>query len=735
MKRARRSRSGRARGSIEGDSDGTRTRTRRPRAGSADAFTSSFLRKFGVALIAAKFIIVPLAFDPSAFNAFSVPKALVGQMIGALLLGVILAILARDRHALTLQRPVLAAIGALVVTYGAASIVALDPSLALIGSPENGVGLLSLLDGVVLFVGVAVLVRTRSDAWTIGVALFAPVIAVLAYEVLQWTGNDPVRWALEVGTTRPFSTFGNANLLATYLGALGVGAAGLALLGGAVLTSPYRWALGLLAACALVGTLMTQTRSSLVGLALVALVGLPLLALRSRARLDARAIAAIALATIFASGLVLVSPVGQRLAGAATALARGEAMDAAFSNRLVLYGAALEQVRQRSLLGVGPDNFAAAYPTTRPEAAFAAFNTYAIESSTHSWPLKVATDAGILGLIAFLAAPIAAAIAARRQRAYPGVALPVLGALAYLLGTGLFVPNDAGTDWIYWAALGIVVAASRQRAEPDRVLPPVRHRRPPGGERANAISYLPLGLGLLAVLLLLPGLEGGRAAGESRALRREGSIEQAAAMGVRAISSVPYRAEYWQELGISYGAVGDHRKAEMAFAKAVELAPYRTTYITNLARAQMGLGSDGDPSKLEAALATARQAVANDPRNGDAYTTLAIVAQTANHPAEAVSANDHAFRLGSNATNATFCLLVGRAYLSLGEVADAERMFRLGMSRYMDEATWTLMELDLARALALLGRKDEALAEIDKVLAARPGHPAAQQLRLEIEQQ
>src|SRR5207302_5809066 len=74
------------------------------------------------------------------------------------------------------------------------------------------------------------------------------------------------------------------------------------------------------------------------------------------------------------------------------------------SDRVFLYGAALEALRDRPLLGFGPDNFGVLWPHYRPPGAAAAFAGQAAfnSDSAHSWLLQAAATTGVAGVVTLL---------------------------------------------------------------------------------------------------------------------------------------------------------------------------------------------------------------------------------------------------------------------------------------------------------------------------------------------
>ena len=673
---------------------------------------------------------MPLIFDPAGLNAFAIPKSIASQALGLTVTGILIAMYLRFGRIASQRTMLHLAVAGLVGVYLAASAFALNGTVAILGSSDDAAGLATLIDGAVLFLAIATLIQTRWDATVLASALFLPLVPVVGYELVQKAGADPVPWISDIGRVRPFSTFGNADVLGHYLGTLAIGASALAVL--------HKWpdwkyvALSAAtAALALGGTLMTATRAVVPGLVAAGAV-LIVVALRQRAGggRSRRAVLAVSLAGFATLAVIALSPVGQRFVGFAASISRiqeGGPIEGSIAGRLVLYEAALAQISARPLLGVGPGNFVAAYPGSRPAGAYEALQTNAIENSPHNWLLKVGTDAGVLGLAAYVATLIgAAALATAAPAAVSAFAMAALLALVYLLGAGMFTVNDAGTEWLYWTCLGIIAATVRARVD-DSDSPRTDRR-----DRGRGWALIPLALGLVALFAAANALEAGRAAGENYRARISGSLPRSIAAGERAVSRASYRAEYWHGLGLSFAVASDFPKARTAFQRAVDLAPHHTTYVTNLARAQASIGRQGDSGMLQAAVATAHTAVSQDPRNVEAYVALTIVGQAAGRSAESVTAAESALRIGPEPTDINFYAAAGEGYLSMNRVEDAERVVRLGLARSPNVPTGRTLHLLLARVLHQTGRRGEAIAEIDKVLAVLPNDRSAQELRRQI---
>src|SRR5437879_4289153 len=176
----------------------------------------SNLRLFGVALLCAKVSLVPLAFDHSADIPFGVTKAMVSHGLAYALGGVLVGLFLQfGRQVLPrswLHVPVLV----FFVVNVVAAAFAVDPFLGLYGTHERMLGLGTVADGVVLYLGIALLIRKPAEVIAIVASALGAAGLVLGYEFVQFVGRDPFSWSSDV-TLRPFSTLGQTNSLAEYL--------------------------------------------------------------------------------------------------------------------------------------------------------------------------------------------------------------------------------------------------------------------------------------------------------------------------------------------------------------------------------------------------------------------------------------------------------------------------------------------------------------------------------------
>src|SRR5205823_467432 len=207
------------------------TSTQLPSSPMARDFVRSRLRIFGVGLICAKVVLVPLLFDQPADLPFTVPKALVSHALAYALIGILVGLVVRFQWTVLVRCWLHLPVAAFLAASAVATLVAADPALALFGSHDRMVGLATIADGAVLYFAIALLVRTRAETTAVFVAAVGASALVIGYELLQLVGRDPFSWNVDA-SVRPFSTIGQTTQLAEYLGVAAVGAAALAIFDG-----------------------------------------------------------------------------------------------------------------------------------------------------------------------------------------------------------------------------------------------------------------------------------------------------------------------------------------------------------------------------------------------------------------------------------------------------------------------------------------------------------------------
>lgn len=694
---------------------------------------TSKLRVFGVALLGAKVALVPLIFDFSLDAPFAVSKALVSHGL-AYLLGAVIASLAirfgRPFFVWSwLHVPVIAYLAANVT----ATIFAADQSLALYGTHVRMLGLGTTADLVLVYFSVVLLVRTRPEAFALVASTLAASVVVLGYEVVQWAGKDPFEWTSN-SAARPFSTLGNATVLAQYCTVLALVAAACALLING-LHIAVRAVMLLYSVVLVLGSAVTGSRSALLGLGAGSVV---LLFLVWRSNPSRRARVTTLLGTACAVGVLaavlLFSPLGARVSASLENLAIADdddelaRLEPSVVARLALFELGLNMVRERPILGYGPDNFVVGVPRYRPEAAPSEVRQ-SLATSAHSWIMQVATSTGIVGLVLYVAIFGVALTLALRVSLRP-VAFVGLVALCAFLGTGLTTVSEIGTEWLFWASVGAVAASTgRPVAPPERAARTRSRVNRPSSRTPNVMSIALIVVAIFAAASGVRALEASRMAREAQL---SAGSEQSVDRALRATQSDPGRSEYWHRLGLANVGVRKWPQAIAAFDRARQLAPYNSAYIRDLATAQLLLAGSGDRVARARAQELGEKAVQVDPNNPRAHLTRAVVLYVLGDPPGALTAIVRALALDPGSTNARLYVTAAQVMIDSGRAADAVIVARKGLVLIGPTRGSVPIRLELARALASDARPAEAVIELDAALVIQPDEPSLLRLRTQI---
>jgi len=713
----------------------------------APDFIRSRLRRLGIALVCAKVALIPVVFDYGSDVPFSVSKALLSHALAYVLAGVMVGLIAQYGRTVFVWSRLHIPVLAFLVANTAATVFAVDPLLALYGAHTRMVGLGTIADGVLLYFAIALLVRTGREVLTLTVSFLAGSVVVLAYELVQFLGRDPLTWAID-SAARPFSTIGQTTNLAEYLTVVAVGSAAVAAFQRG-LPAVARLVLFLYSGIALAGTVVTQTRSAILGV--IAGAGL-LVALTWVAHPDSRArvISAVGAAGTGAVlvGVLLLTPLGARLFSTveAPAAAEGESglrLEGAADVRVALYRIAFEMVSDRPALGVGPDNFLASLPRFRSDS-----EPFEVQdnptTSAHSWLAQVAATSGAIGLTAFSAITLVALVVVVKSGFRPE-AWAALGMLGAYLGSGLTTVNAIATDWLFWAAAGAIASSTSHQAPTSTSgvaeAPTARRSRSatthPATRTRSAIAYISVAIGIAVALTTVNALDASRSAKASQEARLLGQTQRAVDLGLRATRSDALRPQYWNTLGLAYVSGNRLGEAVSAFERATSLAPYDVRYGGDLARAHAAQVLLGDRTAVARARDVADRVVRTDPNNPRAHHTRAVVMQATGDLPEALKSSERSIALdrttpAGTTTNRDFYVTGVQVLNALGRPSDAIAVARVGILRLPDDVTEVPLRIELVRSLVASGQLAEALTEIDLVLVVRPNDPNAQQLRAQI---
>lgn len=706
-------------------------------------FQRSKLRLFGVALLCAHAALIPLVFDHGADVPFPVPKAILSHGVAYLLAAVLIGVFLRfGRSSIVwswLHLPVLA----FLVVNAAATIFAADRTLALFGTHARMLGLGTIASWVVLYFAIVFLVRTRGEAILLIAFTAGASLMVLAYEAIQLAGMDPFQWTTDV-TARPFSTIGQPTSLALYLTTIALGVLTLGLFANN-LEMRLRGILTLATVALLAGAAATGTRSAVLGIGAGTSV-LVILVWASHPSPRARALSlAIGFSvTVALAAVLFIGPLGARLATTLeNAVAAGADYDLlarlepSASGRVALYAIGLNMVRERPLLGFGPDNFAVGVASYRTDSEPREIQQ-SLATSGHSWIAYVATGSGLVGLACFLTI-IGTALVLAVKGGFRPIAVAGAVMLAGFLGTGLTTVSDIGTDWLFWGSVASVAAMTggpvpfgpRRAATEKGARKRTRQtRKEPAARRLATVACLAVGLAL--AVAGINAFDAARLTREGRDARLVGKIPQAIELASQATRKDPGRPDYWHDLGLAYVAASRWKDASAAFERASQLAPYDVRLVGALARAQLVLAGQGDTTARANAVALGEKALQTDPNNPGAHLTRAVVMQSTNNLSEALRSIDRALALDPQSFNDALYLTAAQINLASGRPIDAIDVARRGLAIFGPTARTIPLRLELARALVANGQRAEALQELDAAQAILPNDPSVERLRAQI---
>ena len=654
--------------------------------------------------MAAAAALLPLAFDPSSQVAFALPKAEVLGILAYLLAAtLVLTLLATGWRAIPMSW-IHIPVGVYLAIAVAASIFAVDRNLALWGAYDRRLGLVSSLQLGVLYLATATFVRSRRETATVLLGAAGGAAIVLTYAVLQRFDLDPIRWS---GEHFPFSSLGNSNIMGHYFATLA--AASLA-----VLTALFPWsgrrriavALAALFGAFVLGAVLSGARAPLLGLAVGAVVAVGLMAwrvIRGR-RGRTAAIGLVFVGVLLAGAIVLLTPAGARIA----TLASGT--DLSVAERSLIYQTVVEIVKDRPLLGVGPDNFPAVYNVYRPLEALR-FGALVTQSSAHGWPWQVALDTGIGGLLVFAVLVVTIGVVAARQlRPANDWRVPLLAvALVTYLAGGVFTVNDLGSEWLFWLAAGLLIGAGAE------ITTPAVSARPLRGARAIVAAALAVGF-LWPTIALVGDIGASRTLVASRQAQR--NPVAALALARKAAEADGRWPTHWNNLGLRAVDAGDRASALAAFERAAQVGPYDPLIWKNLGTVQALLAA-AQPRMGDRARQSAARAVAADPRNPEAHAGAAQIYVILGDGEAAAREAEVALSVAPG--NDTYLELAANAYMQLGRSDEARTAIQSALAVH---ETWQ-RRFVLARVDVVEGRYAEARSELRRVLALDPGNQKA----------
>ena len=680
-----------------GRSESTGTRTAIPNA------PAELLLYAGQAIVLLKVVLVVLLFDPRAADTFSLPKSAASHALSGFLLVVVLGYLMATRFRSLPWTPIHISVAALVVAFAAAVPFAADQTVALYGAARRYLGLTHMVDMAILYCAAVLFFRERRALERLLVVVLVSSLPVDLYAFVQFSGLDPISY-LQGSTRTAISTLGQPDVLSGYAGIVAATCAGVLFLEWTSMSRMSRSMVALVGVLASIVLFGNGARAGLLALAGAAIALLLVSLIRGVALRRVLGTAAVGAAVGLMA--ILASPMRSRLSW--------DAVGASLEARSDIWQTAVDAVRTHVLLGVGPDNFVAVYPSLHSQRSVALQNNL-LQNSTHDSLLYFATSAGVIGVTLFVALTALVAYSGfklARARDVGGLALVPL--LAYL-GQSLVNVNDIALDSLFWLSAGVIAARSASEWLPRR-----------SAGRADWGSALVLG----ALLLLVAGgaavaqthrVAASEAVSATNALISAGRGLDAVQEGRRAIAEDDKRAEMWASFASAIASAGNPGAAETAFRDALARAPWQPLYWRNITILRLQRGD------LPGAQDALKRGLGADPWDSEAHDLLAHLSFNEGNYDEA--AQHGAITVVLVPQRGTAYEVPVKALIALGRISEADRIVQQGIAR-PDVVEPRMLQVLRGEVLAAQGHRPEARLQVDEVLRSYPDYaPALSLLR------
>jgi putative inorganic carbon (hco3(-)) transporter len=459
-------------------------------------------------------------------------------------------------------------------------------------------------------------VCSASSSLVLAGTLAGAAVLTMAYGVVQLAGVDPFAWRVLTRGPQLFSTFGNNNFFAGWLGA-----ASALLLAAALARLPLGLRVAAGAAWLLaVGLVVATTSAQGIGAALVAAGVVSGVRLgQARTRPSGRAVAAGALA--LAVGVAVVGAVGL-FDGLTASLARS------LHTRVWQWQAAVGMAAERPLTGVGYDAFVDWVHLHRPVWWALERGIHPTTDAAHSVPLQLLAGGGLPLLAAYAGVVATTGMALvrglRRLRGDEQLLLAALGGV----WAGYQVQSLVSIDVpplavLHWVLAGAIVGTAVRGTDEAVTLPRAGPRRPAALLTAAVVCS---GAVAVAGVVVWAGMTQGRAA----RLDADHQVAAAGAAYERAVRIARWDPDAALALGRHRSERGDHEGALDAYRLAVARQPRGITQQVELARLASRRGRDDLAATAYAA------AVAIDPHAPVLRAEVAGHAASTGRPQEAL---------------------------------------------------------------------------------------------------
>jgi O-antigen ligase len=651
--------------------------------------------------------LLPLAFVYQTYDIFELTKLTVLRLITLAMLGAWSWRIFKARAIRVARTPIDWFVLAYLAVFTLATILSKNPTLSLLGEYGRFEGLLAILNYGAIFLLTGSLLRDNSAIRDRAAFLRSLVFTAIAaadimslYGIFQRFGLDFLTWS-GAGTdlSRAFSTLGNPIYVAAYLTII------LSLALAVFVAEQALWPrvfLGASASLMFASLVFTFSRAGWAGflLSLVVLIAL-FFVMWARRRRSTRgqwasvknALPAIVLIAVIVLVAAVSLTISSRVASSPTksaiqrALSSFDLSSPGVRERLFLWESAAQMVKDRPVLGWGPETFGTYYPKYRLKE----YVRYEIDvigrprplfqNRVHSDILQTGVSAGVLGMLAYVALWAGFFFFAIRKLLKNSSSPPpfdtalLVGIIAGLAGYLLqaqFSFSTIAVSSIVWALMAVTFVIG-----PDN---PISSSE----ETSQSLSKSrDLNLNFISRPLLIAG-----------------EIFLLILISFAAISSVRQLvADYYFDQGVYAVEALDASLAEETFNRALAFNPYEAEY------AAYAANSFTDIAK----------------KAGNAAGAKSYLSKSIDYENQAISLNPDMPSYRYNLGNAFYYY----AMLPGLDKAESKLRYEKALDEFLLSVAWDPVNADarlnLASAYLALGRKNDAIPEIQQALVVNPG--------------
>ena len=571
---------------------------------------------------------------------------------------------------------------------------------AFLGRPQRYEGLIAFLNYAVVYFLVLQFADHASRVRRLAQSLFWASVVVAGFGLLQFLGVKFAGWQpLGFEPSRAFSTYGNPDFLGGFLIFSTTVALGLALLEQRVFWRMVYWVGFGLNGVALIATF---TRGAWIG-GFVSLALLGVAAWRQRATI--RRIDWVPAGVSIALGMVII---WRSLSSSSEVLNFGKRLVSIFQfgsgsgqTRTQIWQAALESIKDRPVVGWGPDTFRLVFTKFKPVEYVRIKGGSSGADNAHDYLLQLASGTGIPGALMFCgifawAGVRSFATVFKRSGDPTRIILAAFwaGSAGYLVHL-LFGISVTGATFLLWIALALVLV-------PTARLVQVKAARWGTVAAVVVIALVGLGIAYQGVYLAADGAYMRAKTASSPAERTAGAL--------RAAELNPLNPEYRLGVGLAY--LGEMRASLQAGAQAQANGEDTTQY------------AEAVKESFASAESAFKDAIAFIPGEYDNYVSLATLYNVGGGALDtdlyqsAIAVAEQGLEVMPLGT--AIRVQLAQALVATGRPAEAVKTLEYCVS--IDPGGGDAA-LPLAGLYRQLGQTDQALALLRSVEARAPGQP------------